>query len=101
MDLISREYISTGTSLRKLDFARLAQYFTLDVISDIAFGTPFGDLRKNEDVHGYIEAMEGSLPTIIVLSNIPSLNRVMRLPVIAHLLAPNVNDKKGLGRIMA
>ncbi|KAI9807009.1 MAG: hypothetical protein M1833_002667 [Piccolia ochrophora] len=101
LDLIGREYISSGTSLRKLDFGRVAQYFTLDVISDLAFRTPFGDLTKNEDVHDYIKTMEENLPTIIVLSNIPSLNNLIKVSGLMNLLAPKVKDKKGLGRVMA
>ncbi|KAI9817913.1 MAG: hypothetical protein M1832_004533 [Thelocarpon impressellum] len=100
ISLIEREYLSTGTNLRKMDFGRVAQYLTLDVISDVAFGKPFGDLVKNRDEHAYIEVMEQTLPAIILVSNMPGLRSIMKLNWVANMLAPTAKDKKGLGKVM-
>ena len=46
LNLIEREY-----SGKVMDFARLAQYFTMDGLSKIAFGSAFGYLEANEDLY--------------------------------------------------
>ncbi|CZR62527.1 related to pisatin demethylase (cytochrome P450) [Phialocephala subalpina] len=56
--LLGTKYLSAGTKYRPVDFSSKAQYFTLDVITDIAFGKPFGNLAADEDLHHYIELME-------------------------------------------
>ncbi|RBR15426.1 hypothetical protein FVER53590_09331 [Fusarium verticillioides] len=40
---------------KPVDFGRRAQFFTLDVISDLAFGEPFGFLETDSDVYKYIQ----------------------------------------------
>src|SRR5438876_497829 len=58
VDLIQSKYISTDKRSRPFDFARKIQYFTLDVISEVGFGEPFGDLRADRDVNEYVAAGE-------------------------------------------
>jgi len=45
--LIKREYSS-----KPMDMAHVSQYFTLDVLSTIAFGEPFGYMAANKDLWG-------------------------------------------------
>jgi hypothetical protein len=40
--LIERKYISSGKDYRPMDLGKKGQFFTLDVISDLAFGKAFG-----------------------------------------------------------
>jgi hypothetical protein len=35
-----------------MDMAHVSQYFTLDVLSTIAFGEPFGYMAANKDLWG-------------------------------------------------
>lgn len=83
-----------------MDFARIAQYFALDVISDIAFGQPFGFLESDSDVHDYIKTQEALLPIFEWLSTFPSLERLTRIGWVSKLVMPKPTDKKGLGRLM-
>jgi hypothetical protein len=53
VDFIDRNYIPTPAVFNPFDFGRKAQYLTLDVISDIAFGKSFGDVQSDSDVHQY------------------------------------------------
>jgi cytochrome P450 len=85
---------------RPVDFARIAQYFALDVISDIAFGQPFGFLDTDADVHDYIKTQEALLPIFEWFSTLPSLERLTRIRWISRLLMPKPTDEKGLGRLM-
>ncbi len=66
--LIEAKYLSTETSFRPMDFARKAQFLTLDVISAIAFGEPFGYVTQDEDLYDYIKTTEETVPMIILVS---------------------------------
>ncbi|KAF5023779.1 hypothetical protein F66182_4172 [Fusarium sp. NRRL 66182] len=50
IDLIETKYLSSTQAYRPVDFAQKIQYFTLDVISDLAFGHPFGYMEQDDDV---------------------------------------------------
>jgi hypothetical protein len=40
--LIRRKYLSTESEHKPMDFGRKVQYFTMDIISDLAYREPFG-----------------------------------------------------------
>ncbi|EXF74123.1 hypothetical protein CFIO01_09500 [Colletotrichum fioriniae PJ7] len=50
---------------KPLDFGRKAQFFTLDVISDLAFGEPFGFVGSDSDMYEYIKTTEENLPVFM------------------------------------
>jgi hypothetical protein len=99
VDLIERKYLSTDSDYRPLDFGRKAQYFTLDVISNVAFGEPFGFLATDSDVHRYIQTTEENLPAIILVTILPWINWALRLPIVKSVL-PSDKDTIGLGKII-
>ncbi|KAJ0336386.1 hypothetical protein KNSL1_013302 [Colletotrichum chrysophilum] len=84
---------------KRFDFGLKAQYFTLDVISDLAFGNPFGDLASDSDVHGYIHTIEQKMPSIFVATVLPSLLTVLSWPGLKRLL-PSESDATGLGKLI-
>ncbi|KAK1980365.1 cytochrome P450 [Colletotrichum cereale] len=95
VDLLDK-YVSED---KPFDFGAKAQYFTLDVISDIAFGEPFGDLATDSDVHGYIKTMEQNMPTIIMTSVLPWLLALLSSPLFRHMM-PSEKDAVGVGKTM-
>ncbi|KAM0298168.1 hypothetical protein HYE67_001208 [Fusarium culmorum] len=97
IDLLDTKYIANN---KAFDFGYKAQYFTLDVISSLAFGEQFGDLETDSDVNGYIKAMEESMPTIIVTTVMPWMMKLLQLPIFKPML-PSEKDKAGVGRVMA
>jgi hypothetical protein len=97
--LIGSKYASSESDSKPFDFGRKAQYFTLDVISDVAFGEPFGFLATDSDVHEYIKTAEEVLPTIIMVTVLPWLNRLLQSPIFKAIL-PSDKDKLGLGKVM-
>ena len=99
MKLIDEKYISTSSSFRPIDFARKAQFLTLDVISAIAFGKPIDYLVKDEDLYDYIKTTEETVPNIILVGVIPWLMKVLQSPLM-KLFLPSDKDTLGLGRIM-
>lgn len=83
-----------------MDFAKAAQYFTLDVISDLAFGKPFGFLATDSDVHDYIKMTEESMPVMMVVSVMPWIARLMQTKLFKGLL-PSEKDKLGFGKFIS
>jgi hypothetical protein len=98
--LIRHEYTSSMREFRSVDFARLCQFLTLDIISAVAFGEPMGFLEHNEDLHGYIANQTAMLPIFEWFSTLPVLEKVMRLPGISQIAMPTPNDTKGAGLLM-
>lgn len=97
VDMLETNYISKG---KPFDFGHKAQYFTLDVISALAFGEPFGDIETDSDIYGYIRAMEESMPTIIVTTVMPWIMKLLQMPIFKGML-PSDKDPVGVGRTMA
>jgi cytochrome P450 len=98
--LIRRKYISTDTELKPMDLARKAQFLTLDVITDLAFGVPFGDIERDEDVHLYIQSTEEMLHAALTLTTLPVMNTFINLPLIGDMIFPSSKDKSGPGRLI-
>ncbi|CAD0109288.1 unnamed protein product, partial [Aureobasidium uvarum] len=98
-DLIDSKYVSSEKEYRPVDISRLYSYFTLDVISSIAFGQEFGFLKHDDDPFGYIDNLQEFLPAIIVFGAYPELQKILRLPLLKHVM-PKSTDKRGLGRVM-
>jgi hypothetical protein len=98
--LIKEKYTSGGSELRPVDFGRITQYFVIDVITDMAFRKPFGFLKADADVNGYISTQEALLPIFEWLSAIPLLSKIAKSPMIAKFVMPQPTDKEGLGYMM-
>ncbi|WZH43100.1 cytochrome P450 [Fusarium acuminatum] len=84
---------------KPVDLGRRAQFFTLDVISDLAFGEPFGFLETDSDVYKYIQITEETLPSVMVTTVVPWLVKVLSSPLFKKLL-PSEKDRLGFGRLM-
>lgn len=97
--LIERNYVSEGAIFRPMDLARKAQYLTLDIIGDIAFGSDFGHLTQDADVHEYIKRTEASMPAMMVVSVLPVLARLMQSPLLRRFM-PSENDPHGFGKFI-
>lgn len=96
VELIETKYLSTASSYRPMDYAQKAQYFTLDVISDLAFGRAFGYLEQDDDVFEYIKITNSFIPIMLILANVPSLANLLHSRLFRGLL-PSESDKLGFG----
>jgi cytochrome P450 len=99
--LIQNKYLAKpeeGT-FRTVDLSRVTSFFTLDVISKIAFGQPFGFLDNDADPFGYLANLMQFLPAIIVFGVYTELTNIMKMRFIKPLL-PSSSDPRGLGRVM-
>lgn len=84
---------------KPVDLGRRAQFFTLDVISDLAFGEPFGFLETDSDVYKYIQITEETLPAVMVTTVIPWLVKILSSPLFKSVL-PSEKDRLGFGKLM-
>lgn len=99
-DLIDKKYKSVASDLRPLDFARISQYFTLDVLTDIAFNRPLGYLTSDSDPYLYLETLEPSLAFTFTVSFLPLVRDFLDLTWVRRILAPSPDDLTGFGALM-
>jgi Cytochrome P450 len=85
---------------KPVDFARIAQYSILDVISDVAFGKPFGFLEVESDIYHYIDVQEIMLPLVEMFGILPFFRSMRQIGWIGKHFRPKPTDKFGLGRLM-
>lgn len=81
-----------------MDFALKAQFFTLDVLSEIAFGEAFGYLTKDKDLYDYIKTTEESLPILFIANVIPLFKMILHSPLMKRFM-PHDQDPIGFGKI--
>jgi cytochrome P450 len=98
--LIRRKYISSPSCTRPMDLSRKAQYFTIDMITDVAFGASFGDLEQDEDMHEYLQRTENSLPVMVMIGTVPSLKDWLQHPWIGRWIYPSATAEKGIGKLI-
>lgn len=100
--LIREKYLSTTSSaaVRPMDFATKIQYFTLDALTQVAYGKAFGFLETDSDVHEYIESTAGMLPMLHASADAPWLGDIMLWPPLLSALGPKATDVKGYGKMI-
>ncbi|KIW68377.1 hypothetical protein PV04_04330 [Phialophora macrospora] len=95
--LIKREGIVKRSPI---DFATFAQYFTLDSLTHIAFGHPFGFLTQNEDLYNYNKSSTAFFPVLEFVTNFPLVHSFLSSSFVQALAGPKPEDKAGLGAII-
>ena len=96
VELIQDRYVLID---EPLDFGQKAIFFTLDVISHLAFGEPFGDLASDSDVYDYVRTTEQSMPIVVVGTVFPWLLGLLSSGIFKRFL-PSEKDIVGLGKAM-
>jgi cytochrome P450 len=97
--LLESKYLSTDTVYKPVDLARKVQYFTLDVISTLAFGKKLGYLEADRDVFNYIETTEKTVPFIMATALMPWVISIIHSPKLKWIL-PNARNVIGIGTVM-
>jgi hypothetical protein len=97
--LIRQKYITSPT-IKPLDLARVVSFFTMDAITDIAFGEPWGFVAADEDIGEWCKSIETVMPTANMVSTLPWLSRFLNIPIISQMIMPSDKDKTGPGRLL-
>jgi hypothetical protein len=96
IDLVETKYMSTNRNHRPVDFALISQYFTLDAVSDLAFGQAFGYMERNDDLFDFIKITRSYFLISIVIAAMPELVNVLHSPIFRRFL-PKEGDALGFG----
>ena len=103
MKTIDRNWTSELNDTKIFDISRMIQYLTMDVITQLLFGDPFGDVRTQSDVYGLLKMTRERLATVGVMALFPELYSLLLfisyIPLLKGIL-PNRRDKHGIGRAM-
>lgn len=96
LNLIQLDYVTKNSSM---DFSQLAGYFTLDILTQIAFGRSLGFLRANRDLYDYHKSTAAFYPIMELSSNHPMILAMLKSRVMQGT-APKPTDKVGFGAIV-
>lgn len=83
-----------------LDLYPTSNYFTLDVITRLAFGKEFGYLREEKDHHGFLHSLHKLWPQMSTCADIPWIRNTLFSPLFLKLLGPKPTDDTGFGALM-
>jgi hypothetical protein len=100
INLIRTKYISTATESNIMDLAQKAQFFTIDVITDLATGAPFGDLTSDSDQNEYLRTASEAQPVFVMISSLPALTKIIQIPSLGKWLFPTSQDEIGMGKLI-
>jgi hypothetical protein len=100
IDLIRRKHLSTSGNPQVVDFSLLSRYFTLDVVTRLAFGTAFGYLEEGTDMYGWIGMVDQAMGFMIMAMDIPWLRRMLFSPFLFSIVGPKETDEKGVGKML-
>ncbi|KAH8651131.1 cytochrome P450 [Xylariales sp. PMI_506] len=99
-EMIRRHYISIPEQTIKADLIWIIRFFTLDVISSLAYGEPFGYLEANKDLFDFNKQVNDMNKTMNVIVDTPILRMIINSPVGAYFM-PKTTDKSGMGKLIA
>lgn len=99
LDFVSliQKYIARNAAF---DFSEKTQYFTMDSLTDMAFGAPFGFLTKDEDLYEYNKSSTEFFPVMELATNVPAIWSIISSRLMQKLAGPKPEDRKGLGAII-
>ncbi|OHW97442.1 pisatin demethylase [Colletotrichum incanum] len=83
-----------------LDLGRTSCYFTLDVITRLAFGKEFGYLDSENDHFGFLGSLHDLWPQMSTCADVPILRKFLFSSFFLKLMGPKTTDKVGFGALM-
>jgi cytochrome P450 len=97
--LVRTKYVSNEKEIKLMDLAQKVQFFALDVVMDIATGSPFEDLVHDEDRYEYLKSTADSLPAIAMVSSVPWVGKILQSKWISPLISPSASEY-GIGKMV-
>lgn len=98
--LLRQKYVSTADSFKPVDMARKIGFFTMDVITDLAFAKPFGNLENDKDMYDYIQSTEAMVPIGLRMTAIPVLRALFQTEWISKAVFPSDTSEIGIGKLL-
>ncbi|PCD26096.1 hypothetical protein AU210_012528 [Fusarium oxysporum f. sp. radicis-cucumerinum] len=85
--VLRERYVSTDNVVRPLELARMSQQFTVDSMTKICFGKPFGYLEAEADVKGVLGIPERTGRWSRITANSPLLQYCLSFAVFRRTIA--------------
>lgn len=95
IDLINTKYSNTV-----VDMAAITRFFTLDVLSTIAFGRPFGFMAANADLWDYDKLTTQAMLILEWVVNHARFRWFFQSTLVQALAAPKSTDSRGMGPML-
>ncbi|KAK2022788.1 cytochrome P450 [Colletotrichum zoysiae] len=95
-DVIRRKHVTR----EKTDFADLSRFFTLDVITRLAYGKEFGWVEASEDLYGYSADIGKAAALVATISDVTWLHPFARWNLINSKFKPSPEAKDGVGKVV-
>lgn len=80
-----------------IDLALVSMYFTMDVITRLAFGDELGFMKTDSDVYGLLEQTRVALKVAFIPLVVPWFRDIVMSRPLIRFLRPQPTDKKGFG----
>lgn len=100
INLIKNKYLSTEKESKIMDLAQKSQFFTIDVITDLAMGAPFGNLSSDSDRHDFLRSSMELQPAAIVVASMPWVSKILQTQFVGKFLFPTAQDEIGMGKMI-
>ncbi|GKT60929.1 pisatin demethylase [Colletotrichum tofieldiae] len=103
IDMIETRYTSPVQDSRVpplLDLGKTSCYFTLDVITRLAFGKEVGYLDSEKDHFGFLGSLHDLWPQMSTCADIPMLRKFLFSSFFLKFMGPKTTDKVGFGALM-
>lgn len=84
----------------EVDFADISRFFTLDVITRLAYGKEFGWVEANEDLYGYGAEISKFAALGALISDVTWLHPFVRWSFINSRFKPRPSANYGVGRVV-
>ncbi|KAL2284731.1 hypothetical protein FJTKL_08811 [Diaporthe vaccinii] len=98
LSVIRDRYARTG---RHLELAEVTAFFTMDVITRLAFGEAFGYLSQETDLYGFLGSLRVLWPSMSTAADVFWMREILFSKPFLRLLGPSPRDKTGFGALMA
>jgi hypothetical protein len=100
IDLLRRKYAVPGEKQLLLDLGKTSEFFTMDVITRLAFGQEFGYLKEEKDHYNFLEGVHDLWPQLSTMADVPWIRHILFSKTFLKLFGPKTTDKKGFGALM-
>lgn len=83
-----------------LELAEVTAFFTMDVITRLAFGEAFGYLSQETDLYGFLGSLRVLWPSMSTLADVSWTRKILFSKPFLQLFGPSPRDKTGFGALM-
>lgn len=85
---------------RQLELAEVTAFFTMDVITRLAFGEAFGYLSQETDLYGFLGSLRVLWPGMSALADVAWTRKILFSTLFLRLFGPSTRQKTGFGALM-